>query len=161
MAISRISSNGHGKPGANGQAARGISLVDRESQATLAMNSRRDRITQLWQEAEDRLKRIGIHSAVWVPTNSYEPEGFPHDVLSDSLIFAKVESGWRICYGVTDSLHDCMNSVKPIAECNMHIRLGMIPFVGRLRQKVVEEAEQIVPKLDSAIGEFERELASW
>lgn len=127
------------------------------------MNARRDRLNQLWQDAEDRLKRIGFHSNVLYEANSYADDDHPdYKVYHDCLGFLKLPTGWRLCFVTTNDLYpDEYRTLKPITESSADIRLRMIPFIGKLRQRIIEQAELSIPTFDAAIAEFERTLANW
>jgi len=163
MSDSRISTNGQAKPKSDRLApAADASLDDRKTRIRDAMNSRRDRITELWQEAETRLKAIGFHSDVLVATNSYGPEGDPdpdHATMHDCLSFIKVGSAWRICVvGNDDMRGDEYRFITPITDCSVEMRVRMIRYFGKLERQIIEDGERAVPKLDSAIAAFETEL---
>lgn len=140
---------------------------EHENHIIAALAGRYDQLDALWKRAEDDLKRFRLHSLVQTghfksfPLFQDDLEGKgPHEY--HFLGFLRCGKGWRICYGVS---RDAPNGVEdetcwtPIGDCSVDVRIEAIPVFEELRKKVVETAEQSVPKLDTALETFRRILA--
>jgi hypothetical protein len=139
---------------------------EHENQIIAALAGRYDQLDALWQHAEEDLKRFRLHSVVATApfksfplfADDFEGKG-PHEC--HFLGFLRCGKGWRICYGVS---HDTPSGVEdethwtPISDCSVDVRIETIPVFEELRKKVVETAEQSVPKLDTALANFRRIL---
>ena len=66
----------------------------------------------------------------------------------------------RIAYSEADDQRPDESEWKVITECPLDLRLATITEFRNLRKKVVEAAEQAVPKLDEAISSFRKILKS-
>ena len=135
---------------------------EREVKIIAALAGRYDQLDALWQHAEEDLRRFRLHNPVQTAPfksfplfdNDYEERG-PRQY--HMLGFLRCGKNWRICYGV---YHDPVNGPDeephwtPISDCSVDLRVEVIPVFEELRKKVVETAEQSVPKLDKALEKF-------
>jgi hypothetical protein len=163
----RFSMNGDGKkrPPRNRNSSRdGQSPAhpdDREEQIIEALKRRYDEIEALWNKAEADLKRFRVPRGVEHCYDSDYEHGFP---IHCALWWVRHGKGWRIChevrtaYSEVDEKRPDECDWKPIIECPVDLRLRMIPEFEHLRRKVIEEAENAVPKLDEAISSFRKLL---
>src|SRR5262249_23982110 len=112
------------------------------------------------------LKRFRLHSVVATAPfksfplfeNDFEGKG-PHEY--HFLGFLRCGKGWRICYGVSQDPQGGGEEVPhwtPISDRSVDGRIETIQVLEELRKKVVETAEQSVPKLETALENFRRIL---
>lgn len=139
---------------------------EREDQIIAALAGRYDQLDGLWQHAEEDLRRFRLHTPVMTApfksnplfASDYDERG-PRAYYM--LGFLRCGKHWRICYGVQ---HDPVNGPDeephwtPISDCSVEMRIEAIPVFEELRKKVVETAEQTVPKLDKALANFRQIL---
>jgi hypothetical protein len=137
-----------------------------ESQIIAALAGRYDQLDALWQHAEEDLKRFRLHSVVaTAPFKSFPLFDNDHDGSGPReyhfLGFLRCGKSWRICYGVSQDMPSGVEDEPhwtPISDCSVDQRIETIPVFEELRKKVVETAEQSVPKLDTALQNFRRIL---
>jgi hypothetical protein len=139
---------------------------EHENQIIVALAGRYDQLDALWHQAEEDLKRFRLHSVVAtrpfksIPLLENDIDGNgPHEY--HFLGFLRCGKSWRICYGVSqDTPHGVEDEPHwtPISDCSVDLRIETIPVFEELRKKVVETAEQSVPKLDTALENFRRVL---
>ena len=169
--MNRFSMNGDGKnrtpsnriPTTDGQTSANLNNPqdDREEQIIKALTRRDDEIESLWNEAEEDLKRFRIAHAV---EHCYDRDYEGSYPIHHILWWMRHGKSWRICHEIRtaysefdDKQHD-KSELKPIVECPLYLRLNMISEFENLRRKVIEEAENAVPKLDKAIASFRKIL---
>jgi hypothetical protein len=132
------------------------------------LNERYKELAALWESAEERLQRFRIAKDVAVHLNTVkeyldpdgiEPTGEQYDHY---LGFARCASGWRICYGTSYS-RDPAGEIdwKPVAECRLETRLEAIQHLDKLREKVIQAADETVPQLDEALAKLRNTLKNW
>lgn len=129
---------------------------DREQQIIKALTGRYDEIEALWNEAEEDLKRFRVPYPV---VDWYATDDLTQPNISYGLGFVRYGKGWRICHG--DYYEGCYPDEpdwKPIIECPLDIRIKMIARFETLRKKVIDAAENAVPRLDKAIASFRKIL---
>jgi hypothetical protein len=128
---------------------------ENEQHVIKALRGRYDEIEALWNEAEEDLKRFRIPQDV---EHCYETENRCHPCIHYLLGFVRYGKGWRICHGECDDNYRDEPAWKPIIECPLDVRLKMISYFQNLRKKVIEAAEDAIPKLDKAISSFRKVL---
>lgn len=140
---------------------------EHENKIIAALGGRYEQLDALWHQAEEDLKRFRLHSVVATAPfksfplfeNDFDGKG-PHEY--HFLGFLRCGKSWRICYGVSC---DAPNGAEdephwtPISDCSVDVRIETIPVFEELRKKVVETAEESVPKLDTALENFRRILS--
>jgi hypothetical protein len=135
---------------------------EHENQIIAALAGRYNQLDALWQHAEEDLKRFRLHSVVATAPfksfplleNDFDGKG-PHEY--HFLGFLRCGKSWRICYGVSQHMPSGDEDEPhwtPISDCSVDVRIEAIPVFEELRKKVVETAEQSVPKLDTALDTF-------
>jgi hypothetical protein len=169
--MNRFSTNGDGKSRAPTNRTSGDQKTaqpatpqdEREQQIIAALASRYEQLDALWQTAEEDLKQFRLHTVV--ATRPFRTIPLCEDVTGASeyhrLGFLRLGKGWRICYGVdADAPNGQTEETRwtPISDCSVDLRIEAMPVFEELRQKVVETAEQSVPKLDTALANFRRIL---
>ncbi len=165
----RFSKNGDGKnrppkagipAGIGGQKATQSNNLenDREQHVITTLTERYDEIEALWNEAEEDLKRFHVPYPVvyWYATGIHEESNGQYGY---GLGFVRYGKGWRICHGeYFEGAHPDEPDWKPVIECPVDIRIKMMGHFETLRKKVIETAENAVPKLDKAIASFRKVL---
>jgi hypothetical protein len=163
----RFSTNGDGKEPAPknrisstlGSQKPNQSENEREQQIIKALKGRYDQIEALWNEAEKDLKRFRVARTVRYLYHSDYDGGCP---IHYHLTFGRYGKDWRICYervfaySEFDDKRDDEVECKPVIEWPLEVRLAMMSHFESLREKVIEEAEKIVPELDDAISNFRK-----
>jgi hypothetical protein len=137
-----------------------------ENQIIAALAGRYDQLDALWQHAEEDLKRFRLHTVVATTPFKRFPLFDTPDGSGPSeyhfLGFLRCGKSWRICYGISqdspNGYEDEQPRWTPISDCSVDVRIETIPVFEELRRKVVETAEQSVPKLDRALENFRRIL---
>jgi hypothetical protein len=140
----------------------------REQSVVGQLNERYKEFAALWESVEERLQRFRIAKDVSVhlrdETEYHDNDGCnpTGDHHSHYLGFARCVSGWRVCYGISYS-RDPSGEIgwKPVAECRLETRLEVIPHLDKLREKVVQAAEETVPQLDDALAKLRDTLKNW
>ena len=133
----------------------------REEQIISALRGRFDDLKQLWQDAEEELRRFRLpHGAEYC----YASDEEAHPYCCYFLGFVRYGKWWRICHGYC-STHEPPDRAlpsernwKPITECPFDLRLKMIDVFDNLRAQVIQEAEKAIPGLDQALTRFRRFL---
>jgi len=126
-------------------------LDERSRNADKSLAQRYDQLTQLWVDAEKRLKALKVAHDVSVTYN--HSEGFPDDW--ELLLVTKYQGQWRLCHAFDcDGQEEGPTHVQPIVECPAEIRVNAVPQLRRLHQRIVESKEEFVSKVDEAIKEL-------
>lgn len=155
--VPRFSMNGDGKKPST-------DLDQRQRHVTEALSARFKELNNLWIEAEESLRTIPLPvgaSFQYASEDVYdEHPGGPQ--ITRHLGFVKAAGGWRICQGSQYDEHPEFDyDWKPVTECTLDLRVKLIPYLAKLREKVLEAAEACVPRLDDALEEFRKTLSSW
>lgn len=155
----RFSLNGDGKH------PEPLSPDHRKEKVVAALGKRYKALNQLWENAEADLKEIPVPVDVPYRYKSvsvdepHEPRGFE---MHFYIGFVKSKGGWRICHGTQhDGYPEYDYDWKPITECSVDIRLEAAPHINKLRERVLEKAEECVTTLDRTISDFRNTLQSW
>ena len=134
-----------------------MALAKRAEEARKALFERYDQLNALWLEAERQLSKFHIPRPVCYEYASDWEDGRP--VIGHCLGVRKIKGKWRICCGsycyfAPDESPDW----EPITECSAEIRAGAASHLPKLREKVVESAEEFIPRVDKAIEELKEVL---
>ncbi len=72
----------------------------------------------------------------------------------------KINGTWRLSIGYSDDLRPDPNW-KPLRDATAQERLQAIQHFDKLRQKIVEEKEKLIPKVEQAITSVVTLLDAW
>ena len=129
-----------------------MTLEERAKIARDSLFHQYDELNALWLQAEEQLTQFHIPRPVFYPYAHYHAPDNPPDALTSKyLALEKVKGKWRICAGLYDEWCDRDYGCTPITECSAHIRVEAAKHLDKLRAKVVESAEDFIPKVDEAI----------
>ena len=167
--VTKTSSSGpvtKSKPEAVAQA--GDSAVDQSQKALKAAISQRyDKLNALWKKAEDDLREYLVPVEV---IHEYKRSSHPDENLSRQygfevaycLAWTKTKTGWHLCHGYLDESwnggDDVEYSFTPILDSSIDRRNECVPVFKDLKNKVIEQAKQLVPKLDDNIASLAEAL---
>jgi hypothetical protein len=128
-----------------------------------------DELNGLWKQAEEELALMRVSVPVEVEVKAeygghlFSQDGEPswHDTVY--LGWRKVMKDWRICVGVlTDHLdgekHPCQ--WKPITESPKERRIELAEHYPKLKAKVKEIREKLIPKAAAAIALLKEALGN-
>ena len=153
----RFSTNGDGKHGHS-------QFNERKRQVITDLSVRFAELNKLWRVAEEELQKIPIPVDVLLmyaseDTNEDRPD---RARISFYLGFVKSAGGWRICHGQThDDFPEYGYGWKPITECPLDVRVKAVPHIGMLRERVLQVAEECLPRIDKAIANLRNAIADW
>jgi hypothetical protein len=152
----RISLNGKAKPPHNSASAE---FEVRNKALRAKTDERLDRLTELWREIEKKLIDLQQPHLAYYLYDEEEYSGFKD---GHCIGIAKYAGKWRLCLGEyhEDYSWDKVSiSWRPITDCTKEERISAAQYVKKLKQKIVETGEQILPRLDEAIRHLENQLA--
>jgi hypothetical protein len=161
MSKNRFSPNGDGR---NSQPL----SDDRERWVVTELSSCYKELTGLWEETEEKLRKF--HIPVDVPVcyksedefDSERPDLPTGAGLHSYLGFVRWGGTWRICYCRNHDNHpDFDFQWKPIVDCRLDIRQEAFNHIDKLREAIVQAAEECVPRLQHTIAAFRDKLKNW
>jgi len=138
-----------------------MALAKRAEQARRVLFERYDQLNALWLEAEKQLSKFHIPCPVCYEYATDEEYSGQHycPVIGHCLGLQKVKGQWRICYGTYFyPAPEEDSGWKPITECSAEVRVSAASHLPRFRERVVESAEEFIPKVDKAITELKEAL---
>jgi hypothetical protein len=127
-----------------------------------------DQLNALWKQAEEELAVMRVSVPVEVEVKAEYggvfdagsgPEPSWHKTVY--LGWRKVMKDWRICVGVlTDHLNDEKPACqwKPIAETPKEYRIGLAEHYPKLKAKMKEDRQQLIPQAAAAIASLKQAL---
>jgi hypothetical protein len=144
-----------------------MTLDQRAKQAREQLFKRYDALNALWLKAEEEITKLHIPHSVTYAYDSLDTDEFG---LNEGKVFfvpclgvQKIKGKWRICVGSYYDYPDGRDSDPEwtsIIECSAEIRVEAAEHLPGLRQKVVEEAEKFIPRVNKAIEALEKALAA-
>jgi hypothetical protein len=78
-----------------------------------------------------------------------------------SIGMIKINGAWRLSIGYSNDLRPDDTSWKPLRDATVQERLQAIRHFDKLRQKIVEEKEKLIPKVEQAIASVVNLLDGW
>lgn len=121
-----------------------------EMELRQAMQGRYDQLNALWQQAESEIKSYLCPRAVGLMVDAENREYFG---------WQRVKGSWRICFGEGQPGSDSgVIAWKPVLDCEVSVRVDMIPHYPTLRDHVVKECHNSLNELDDAIANMEAAL---
>jgi hypothetical protein len=144
------------------------SLDDLNRRTAEALASRYDWLNRLWADAEARLKAMQVPRYVWIvyKEQNVDPDEVYSECRCECLGLVRVRGEWRLCigqwyrneYDLQPSDPDQPTDWKPVLDCSVEERVEAAPHIGKLREAVVESAEQFIVRVDDAVAHLTKAL---
>lgn len=128
-------------------------LEVRKEEAVAALHEQFDKLNALWTEKEKELVSMHVPTKVWYNYKSEENEYGPH--INYYIGLAKWRGQWRLLHSTefvgADDTDDC-----PLVEASLEYRLEAAEHFDKLRENLIDTAEQSVAKVQDAIAALSR-----
>jgi hypothetical protein len=136
---------------------------DSERRIATELSKRYKELAALWDDAEERLHKFRVPVDVRVCYESfYADDNQPGAKIHSYLGFVRYGSGWRICWCRNhDDYPEDDFEWKPVVDCRLDVRIAAWRHIDKLREAVLNAAEEAVPMLDKAIAAFQKKLEKW
>ncbi len=131
-----------------------MSQNDRNEKVNEALEARLEQLNLVIEGKEKQFKSMMVARDTVLCFHSYEEENDGHGEYQHLLGMIKQKGGWRLCYAhhYENYCHpDREVSWKPLVDCSIEARLRAAPHVEKLRDKIIEEKEKLMPELENAI----------
>ncbi len=125
-------------------------------------------LNSLWKQAEEELatQHVSVPIKIEIKTEYggfYDAGSGPEPAWRDTIYLGwrKAAKDWRLCVGMlTDHLDGEKPTCewKPIAECPKEYRIEMAKHYAKLRTKVEEVRDKLIPQLAAAVASLEQAL---
>ena len=153
MSPERFSRNGTGLNDGN------TSLLTRDRLVNETLANRYDRLSQLWAEAEKKLKALKPPHPVWIEYGHELMDPPEHSPQSWKLLaLTKFNGNWRICHATNDSMNDSGSGsvfdLHPLVECSAQIRIEAVKHIRELHLAIVRAKEEYIHQADEAVKEL-------
>lgn len=129
-------------------------LEVRKQRAVVALHEQFDRLSALWTEKENELVAMHVPMPVsYVYKKDVDEQGSPD--LHYHIGLARWRGQWRLLHAV-ETAPSGEADIKPIVEASLDYRLEAAEHFDKLREKVIEAAEESVAKVQNAIVALSR-----
>lgn len=126
-----------------------------------------DELNGLWKQAEEELAAMRVSVPVEVEVKSDEYGAYADNAKEPDwretqyLGWRKLEKDWRLCVGILRDHSDGEKPKcewKPLAESPKEYRIDLAEYYPKLKAKVKEARQKLVPQAAAAIATLKKAL---
>lgn len=130
--------------------------VEQKEQLRNALFSRYDQLNDRITKAEKRLAAFHVPHTVSL---QYDTAGDETDHVYLYIAIHKIKGEWRLCHAIVE--HEYLEpNYKPLVDCSAWERVRASKHLHKLEGEIVNACERFVPKVDEAVAELDKYLAS-